>query len=360
MKLGKSSLADLAASVDQIAKTKHDVVTDSRDLEIVQTGESRFGLMGRGEELGTMTPHAHGQMSANLQIPKKYYDRMQEEQPELLRMNVNRWLQASEKRRMIRTYRAEEIHSTVRAIMSDRYQRIDNFDVLMHLLPVLKEAGDEYGLDLKSCEVTDSKLYVKLTSPRLRGEVKTGDIVEAGVSIQNSEIGLGSYVLSPFLYRLWCDNGCGTDEGKFSRRHVGAQTQMGEQMQTYMTDETNKATDQAVMLQSRDVLKGILSEEVFSSTLDRMRSAASGEPVKAPIKAMEVLSQSIGLTVEENQACLMNLMEDGDYSKWGVCNAVTKIANTTENYDRASELEMLGGKVIDLSAREWSTIAEAA
>mgnify|MGYP003627986229 FL=1 len=360
MKMGKQSLADLAAAVDSMSKTKHDVVVDSREMELIQTGSSSFNLMGRGENLGEVTNHSHGQLSSRLQIPKKYYDRMLQDDPDLLRHNVNRWLTKADTRRMVRTYREDDTHRTVRAIMSDRYQRIDNYDVLEHLLPVLQEEGVKHGLNLKSCEVTDSKLYLKLTSPRLRGQVKAGDVVEAGVSIRNSEIGLGSYVLSPFIYRLWCDNGCGTDEGKFSRRHVGAQTQMGEQMQSYMTDETNKAVDHAVLLQSRDVLSGILSEEVFNNTLARLQHAATGIQVEAPIQAMEVLSHSLGLSVEENQSCLVNLIQDGDFSRWGVCNAVTKIANTTEDYDRASELENLGGKVIDLPSSEWKRIAQAA
>jgi len=362
MKLGKESLMDLAAAVDQISKTKHDVVVDSRDMEMIQTGSNSFGLIGHGDRLGELDAHSHGQMSARLQIPKPYYDRMMEQEPELLKVNVNRWLMASDARRMVRTYRGsgETTHErTVRAIMSDRYQRIDHFDVLQHLLPVLKEAGMEYGLDLKSCEVTDSKMYVKLTSPRLRGEVKAGDVVEAGVSIRNSEIGLGSYVISPFIYRLWCDNGWGTDEGQFSRRHVGGKTELGDQMQSYMTDETNKAVDHAVLLQSRDILKGMLSEEVFGKTLDKLQAAAQGVPVARPIQAMEVLSQSLGLTIEENESCLMNLMEDGDYSRWGVCNAVTKLANTTAGYDRASDIENFGGKIIDLPTTDWNRLVAA-
>nr|AKH47571.1 hypothetical protein AM1_A0346 [uncultured marine virus] len=362
MKLGKASLMDMAAAVDQLSRAKHDVVVDSRSLEMIQTGTTDFALMGEGELLGDLNPHSHGQMSARLQIPKKYYDRMQEQEPDLLKHNVNRWLQHSPTKRMVRTYRHEVggPKRIVRAVMSDRYQRIDNYDVLANLMPVLNEVGIEYGLDLKSCEVTDSKMYAKLTSPRLRGEVKAGDVVEAGVSISNSEIGMGIYVISPFIYRLWCDNGCGTDEGKFSRRHVGAQTEMGEQMQSFMTDETNRVVDQGILLQSRDTLKGILSEEVFGRNLTKLQNAANGKEASQPIQAMEVLANSLGLTEDENRSALMSLLKEDDMTKWGFCNAVTQIANEHEDYDRASELENMGGKVIDLSASEWSRIAEAA
>ena len=131
-----------------------------------------------------------------------------------------------------------------------------------------------------------------------------------------------------------------------------------------MAAAQTKANSVGVILEPRPKWeirpKGILSQEVFNGTLERLQAATQGTTVRAPIQAMEVLSQSLGLTQEENQSGLMNLMEDGDYTKWGMCNAITKIANTTENYDRASELENFGGKIIDLPTREWTKIAEAA
>ena len=40
-------------------------------------------------------------------------------------------------------------------------------------------------------------------------------------------------------------------------------------------------------------------------------------------------------------------------------NAVTRTAEDVESYDRASELEALGGAVVDLHARDWQQIATA-
>jgi hypothetical protein len=41
-------------------------------------------------------------------------------------------------------------------------------------------------------------------------------------------------------------------------------------------------------------------------------------------------------------------------------NAVTNLANDTESYDRATELEFLGGQVLDLNPSQWERIAVAA
>jgi hypothetical protein len=54
------------------------------------------------------------------------------------------------------------------------------------------------------------------------------------------------------------------------------------------------------------------------------------------------------------------LIVGGDLTRWGFVNAVTATANHASSYDRASELEALGGQVLDLPRAEWREIAEAA
>ena len=44
----------------------------------------------------------------------------------------------------------------------------------------------------------------------------------------------------------------------------------------------------------------------------------------------------------------------------GLVNAVTHFSHDVVDYDRATEFEALGGKLIELSSREWQELAEAA
>lgn len=48
-----------------------------------------------------------------------------------------------------------------------------------------------------------------------------------------------------------------------------------------------------------------------------------------------------------------------DLSQYGVINAITRTAEDQESYDRATELETIGYKVIDLSASQWREINDA-
>jgi len=41
-------------------------------------------------------------------------------------------------------------------------------------------------------------------------------------------------------------------------------------------------------------------------------------------------------------------------------NAVTGYSQEVQKYDRATDLEALGGRLIELQPREWKEIAEAA
>ena len=55
-----------------------------------------------------------------------------------------------------------------------------------------------------------------------------------------------------------------------------------------------------------------------------------------------------------------HLIKGGDLSGYGLVNAVTRYSQDVEDYDRATEFEALGGKLIELSGREWKGLAEAA
>ena len=59
---------------------------------------------------------------------------------------------------------------------------------------------------------------------RLQDEVRPGDVVQAGVSISNSEIGRGAVNVCPMLYRLVCTNGMTVTNNavsKMRRTHSG-------------------------------------------------------------------------------------------------------------------------------------------
>ena len=77
-------------------------------------------------------------------------------------------------------------------------------------------------------------------------------------------------------------------------------------------------------------------------------------------KAVEVLSNRLSLTQDEQSSVLRHLIEGGDLSQYGLINAVTRAAEDAKSYDRATELEMAGATVLDLKPTESRDVALAA
>lgn len=350
MKTGKS-LVELATEIERQAKAKQDYIADTRTLSVVVNDENAVRLVGTQIASPMPIRHiAHRQIAERNGVPFKYYERMLNEAPHLLATNVNHWLKNSPERRMIRT-----LDGDVRAFLSDRYARIDNFDVATVALPIMQDSG----LVLRSCEVTENRLYIKATSPKVvakvEGSKRVGDLVEAGIMITNSEVGLGALSVKPFYMFLACTNGMVRDKIMHAA-HIGRKN---DAVDGLLTDETKKAEDHVVLLKLRDVLRGAMDAARFQAEIAKMSEQVQQRIEGDPVQAIEVLSNGF-FTDTEKSGVLRHLIEGGDLSRFGLMNAVTRFAEDAPSYDRATEIEAFGGNVIDLSATEWRRVATAA
>lgn len=347
MKQGRS-LQDLAIELERRKETKQDFVADTTQMEMGYDNSLRVG-----DERFTLNKHARRQITSHFKIPAAYSDLMAAENPMLLMDNVNSWFQSHKhSRRMVRT-----MDGAARAFVSDKFFRYDNDDLANAVLPILMENPD---LHIESCEVTDTRMYIKALMPRIQGDVGLNDPVQAGLVISNSEIGMGSVAVQPLVYRLMCLNGMVMNDHGMKRFHVGRRIGEGADVQELFRTETLAADAQALSMKLQDVVRGAMTQGNFDGIVAGLTAAKESAPLVNPIKGIEVLGKTIGLNEGERMSALEHLMRDGDYSKWGAANAVTRLANDNESYDRASDLEKLGSKVIDLSAAQWSEVAVAA
>ncbi|HXP76569.1 MAG TPA: hypothetical protein VN823_20695, partial [Stellaceae bacterium] len=218
------------------------------------------------------------------------------------------------------------------------------------------------GLRIVSCEVTENRLYIKAVTDRVQREVKSrrvGDVVEAGVMISNSEVGLGSVLVSPFAHFLLCTNGMVREGGK-RWNHIGRHADEKDEVYALLTDETRQADDKALLLKVRDTIRASLDEGLFTRWVDRLEGTTERKLEGDVTKAVEVLSNRLSLTQDEQSSVLRHLIEGGDLSQYGLINAVTRTAEDAQSYDRATELEMAGATVLDLKPTEWRDLALAA
>jgi hypothetical protein len=344
-------LVHLATEIERQANAKRDYIAQTPRLRVVENGRD----LAVGEQgVFPMTDHTLLQIGERTGVPAKYLRKMQDEAPQLLAENVNHWFSAKPERRMVRT-----LDGNARAFLSDRYQRIDNRDIAQAALPVLLNTP---GLRIISSEITENRLYIKAASSQVVGEVKSrrvGDLVEAGVMIANSEVGLGAVQVTPFAYFLACTNGM-TREGGKRWAHLGRIVGSSDETAAMLSDETKAAEDKALTLKVRDVLAAALDETIFQSWLARLQNATEQKLEGNPAKAVEVLGNKLSFTQDEEASILRHIIEGGDLSRYGVINAITRTGADAQSYDRATELEAAGSQLLELAASEWQEIRLAA
>lgn len=349
MKEGRT-LVELAQEVTRQAESKRDFRVNTNEVTMLTTdGGSELVLPKFGEfEVNEL---AHRQIATHLGIPSKFYQKLQEtDYRSLLDYNVNHLFRIKPEERLIRT-----MDGRVRALLSNRYQRRDNVDLMNHILPII---GEIPHVTFQSTQITEDRLYLKFVAPRLQGEVKVGDIVQAGGVISNSEVGLGAVMIATMFLRLACMNGA-IVEVNARKYHVGRQVDSEEAIELFQ-DETLKLDDAAYWAKIADVVRNAVSETNFNRLLVKMRAAADSSPMPLPAEGIKELANRYDFNEPEQNSILHYLTLGGDLTRWGVLNAVTRASQDVESYDRATDLESIGGSILNMGEKEWALIGVGA
>lgn len=370
MKTGKT-LVQLAQEIERQngAKLDYIVGTNALSMEAVQLGlrngvgvnaervEPRLAFTNGERNVLPISHLAHRQIGEKVGVPAKYYDRMLADAPHLLAQNINHWFRNEGEKRLVRT-----LDGRVRAFLSNSYQRIDNANVAEVVLPVLLEGG---SMEVVSAEVTESKLYIKAVDhsvvAEVRGSKRVGDVVEAGVIISNSEVGLGAISVQPFYMFLACLNGMVRNREGMRASHIGTRLDVDDNSAAILADDTRKSIDRTQLLKVRDTVRALLNPKLHQAAIDRMSEQTSQKITASnPAQSIVLLANEFPLGEDERGSVLRHLIESGDLSRFGLMNAVTRTAEDSRSYDRATELEAIGGRIVDLDPRSWQRIAEAA
>lgn len=355
MKAGLS-ISEMAVEIERQSALKEDYLIAASSLQMEPFGYDPYlHLLKDGTDFVeplVMGQIMHRQLGNYLKIPSTYYERMLAEKPDLLAHNVNTWLQNDSSPRMVRT-----MGGTARAFLSNRYRRIDNIDIAKIVLPIIGEIPDAR---FESCQITESRMYMKVVNPRLQADVVPGDTVQAGVIISNSEVGLGSVSIQPLVYRLVCTNGMVVNDAQAKRNHVGRITSADENFMVY-SETTLEAEDHAFALKIQDTVRAAVDEARFSQVVGLMKDAHDQAiNTKDVPGVVRLASREFHITDSESEGVLQYLIEGKDLSLYGLANAVTRHSQDLESYDRATELESIGYSILSMPARQWNRINQAA
>lgn len=308
---------------------------------------------------------AHNQLAEYAGIPLAYYKRMLAEKPDLLAQNINTWIADNKSdKRMVRT-----LDGTVRAFMSDKYRPLDNRDLAEAILPALLERN----LIIMSCQITDTRLYIKAVDPTITKDVPTGhkmgdgsstvfDTLSPAIIVSNSEVGHGALTIETGVYTKACTN-MALFGAAMRKHHTGARADVSDDVYELLTNETKQLTDAAVWSQTRDLVGAAFDRVKFEALANKIGAAANDRIDVASMDVVEVVNnfgKRFDLNEGEKKGVLASLIEGGDFSRYGVHSAVTAYSAKVEDYDRATQLERLGGKVIELPKNDWQRLLQKA
>lgn len=345
MKQGFKTIQELYQKLEEQRENRKDMIADTRSL-IVNSADGISSLsVSTGDDVMSyvVSDVAHRQIADRLGIPFKYYDRMRLEYPTLLDQNINGWLMKNPEKRMLRT-----LDGKLRAFLSDRYRRLDNLELVDHVLPVIAQMK---GCSIESCDITETHLYMKVINRTMKTELTPGDVVQAGFVISNSEIGLGALKVEPLVYRLVCRNGMISKDLAHKKYHAGKQVEDTDNAYELYSDETLAADDKAYFLKVQDIVSAAVDEAKFNLTVDKMRASMNIPTGDNPVKTVEVLGDKYILNKTERATILRHFIMSNDYTAFGLVNAVTRSSQDISDYNRATELERLGGTILDESMK---------
>ncbi len=365
MKQGKS-LVEMAQELSRIAETKKDYIVPVEKMQAVVKDEKLAIQFENGHvNQYPVNQWAASQLATFTDIPKNYLiDRLAVENPQLAADNVNhaldRIIKKAKNERKTESRLIRTLDGNVRGLMSSRYRILDGHD----LFEVSMRAAQEHGLTVAASEITDKRMFMKFLSPKLKSEVKKGDVVQYGLQVSTSDVGSGKIWVEPFTLRLLCMNGA-ISSNSFSKMHIG-RNQSENDVFELLSDSTKDLTDAAFWASIHDVITASLKPEFFEQEVDKLRVAANEEIKNFDLpRVVELTMKATGLVGEGKKNSILAALASGNegagLTRWGLINSFTRAAQDDAfTFEESIEMERAGGQILELAPNAWKTISTVA
>jgi hypothetical protein len=376
---GVGKLTQLVEELERQKETRVDACIDTRQLivsetdakflklqplegtqscEFIETDGVPFRLKALRQIGRKMTP----------KVPSKFMTQLTEEQPRIGADLLNQLMSESPKRLFVR-----QLDNKVRAVLSDSYRVIDNYDLVFSAL----ECAKEVDAWVASCTMSEDRMNIKLIAPSLGKALDAGggrnqmfDVGELGnenwrrqndigdlplddyitdsggnmsfptCTISNSETGSGSTQVSFGLCDSACFNMCVFE--KMSRSiHLGTKMEEG-----IYSEETLAVTSQSIMLKMRDSIKACFNPEVISNFIMK-RQEAQDIKIKSPTAAVDNVVKSFSMPDNARDQLLSHFVADYAPTLDGLSQAMARMAQDDEVDAKSSmDYELYAGQLV--------------
>lgn len=131
---------------------------------------------------------------------------------------------------------------------------------------------------------------------------------------------------------------------------------------SFVVCEKEVLTDDSEFVQNlQEAVREAMNEARFLQFLSRMRESAQMELNTSNLEeVVKRAAVSFRITEAESVGILQHLQTDGDYTLYGLANAVTRYSQDVESYDRASKLEEIGYTVMTMAPEVFRRINQVA
>lgn len=268
-------------------------------------------LAGGSDRSLELSDHALGQILSRLGVPAQYFHRC----PSNLKWaQANYWVQhgLGDKQSLLRVIQGDK----VRAALSESYAAMDDVDIVPMVADVLGDEDAKVTLDQ-----SETHTHLRIVFPRSTTAAKVGDLVQSGIHISNSEVGMRAVTIDALCYRLICMNGAVTSEfaSRTSMRHLGNPKRLKDYIRQAISD-------------ARDGAQQLIQQ--FKAAVDHRLSE--------PEKLIEAHAKDNGLTKDQLQTVLATFGNERDNSLFAAVNAYTAAAKQAGSFEGRYQMERIG------------------
>jgi len=275
--------------------------------------------------------HAEGQLLARVQYPKSLMARLPAAH-NLLAVNylIQHEPQTDALLRIIDK-------GYCRALMSSKFQPFDTLELIESIAPYCKRAKVRLVFD------DPEVFHLSLTFPGTKTRIKAGDVVERGIHVSNSEVGMRSVTIAGMVWRANCLNqlighsygGNGDDiKAEFKPGRRGRGESSGIIRLRHIGDSDRL----------RDMIGAAIESTYLESTklLAQFKGALKVR-IEDPASRLQKIAEDNDLTQEDYKALLDSFMLEPDKNLFGVVNAITATARERDG-EGAYQLQRIAGR----------------
>lgn len=312
-----------------------------RDLRVEKVDED-VRLVGGEQQPARLTNWAFGQLAARVGAPASY---LRELPATLAAQNLNHGLKERGEREPNATAQLL-IHRNgsmlVRALTSDKYSRIWNWEVAQRMLELGPLGWEPARADIRTREddfpalyASDHDMFAFLRNPNLTiDERGSSGAVYRGVIVENSEVGAAALKATRFLYREMCGNHIiwGASElVDVSVRHVGSIAEKMQRWELLLTEYANSSASDDEAMISR--AKSTVIADTKEGVLDKLFGI-----------------RSLGISRKTLEASYDAVVPDEDGAAttvWGMVQGITRHSQTLPFADKRNDLDRAAGRVLE-------------